>query len=117
MIVTTYVMDEVMQIVFEIKESLCDSDYIRIVEKISDVNPNKETTIEYPYDTRGINPVVTASPSEHIHNLKRKFKLLMEKYTKDTTKYLKIIADLSEDNIKLRKEVEEWDHDDDEDEI
>jgi hypothetical protein len=107
-------MDEVMQIVFEVKESLADADYMRLVEKITEVNPNKETTVEYPCDTQGINPVVTASPQDHINNLKRKYRLLVEKYNKETTKYLKIIADLSEDNMKLRKEAEEWEDEDEE---
>jgi len=109
-------MDEIMQIVFEVKESLVDADYMRLVEKITEVNPNKETTIEYPHDTQGINPVVTASPQDHINNFRRKYRLLVDKYNKETTKYLKIIADLSEDNIKLRKEAGEWDDEDDEEE-
>ena len=109
-------MDEIMQIVFEIKESLKDSDYMRLVEKISEVNPDKEMTVEYPCDTQGVNPVVSASPQDHINNLKRKYKSLVEKYNKETTRYLKIIADLSEDNIKLRKEAEDWDEDEEEDE-
>jgi len=109
-------MDEIMQIVFEIKESLKDSDYMRLVEKISEVNPDKEMTVEYPCDTQGVNPVVSASPQDHINNLKRKYKSLVEKYNKETTRYLKIIADLSEDNIKLRKEAEDWEEDEEEDE-
>ncbi len=116
MLRTWTTMDEIMQIVFEVKESLADADYMRLVEKISEVNPNKETTVEYPPDTQGINPVVTASPQEHINNLKRKYRLLVEKYNKETTRYLKIIADLSEDNMKLRKEAEEWEDEDLEDE-
>lgn len=109
-------MDEVMQLVFEIKERLADADYMKLVEKISEVNPNKDVTIEYPCDPKGINPVVTTSPSEHINNLKRKYKSLVETYTKDTTRYLKIIADLTEDNMKLRKEVDEWEDVDEEEE-
>lgn len=107
-------MDEVMQVVFEVKESLTDADYMRLIEKITEVNPNKEMTVEYPPDIQGINPVVTASPQDHINNLKKKYRLLIEKYNKETTRYLKIIANLSEDNIKLRKEAEDWEDDEDE---
>jgi hypothetical protein len=108
-------MDEIMQIVFEVKENLIDNDYMRLVEKISEVNPNKDITVEYPHDIHGINPIVTTSPKEHINNLKRKYRLLVEKYKKETIKYLNIIADLSEDNLKLRKEAEEWEEEDDDD--
>ena len=107
-------MDEIMQLVFEVKENIPDGSYMKLVEKIAEVNPNKEMTVEYPYDTQGVNPVVSASPQEHINNLKRKYKSLVEKYNKDTTRYLKMIADLTEDNMKLRKEAEDWEDDDDE---
>ena len=107
-------MDEIMQLVFEIKETIPDGSYMQLVEKIAEVNPNKEMTIEYPCDTQGINPVVSASPQDHINNLKRKYKSLVEKYNKETTRYLKMIADLTEDNMKLRKEAEDWEDDDDE---
>jgi len=109
-------MDEIMQLVFEVKENIPDGSYKRIVEKIAEVNPNKEMTVEYPCDTQGINPVVSASPQDHINNLKRKYISLIEKYTKETTRYLRIIADLSEDNMKLRREAEDWDEDEEEDE-
>jgi hypothetical protein len=108
-------MDEIMQLVFEGKENIPDGIYMKLVEKIAEVNPNKDLTVEYPHDTQGINPVITASPQEHINNLKRKYKTLVEKYTKETTRYLKLIADLTEDNMKLRKEVDEWEEDEDED--
>tara|TARA_R110002072_G_scaffold142663_5_gene288063 strand:+ start:1416 stop:1748 length:333 start_codon:yes stop_codon:yes gene_type:complete len=108
-------MDEVMQIVFEIKENLTDADYMRLVGKITEVNPTKDIVVEYPCDINGINSVVTASPKDHIHNLNRKYRVTIEKYTKDTTRYLKMIADLTEDNMKLRKEADEWDDDDLED--
>lgn len=97
-----------MQLVFEVKENIPDCNYMKLVEKISEVNPYKELTVEYPSDTQGVNHVVSASPQEHINNLKRKYKSLVEKYTKETTRYLKIIADLTEDNMKLRKDAEEW---------
>lgn len=100
-----------MQLVFEVKENIPDGIYKRLVEKIAEVNPNKEMTIEYPCDTQGINPVVSASPQDHINNLKRKYKSLVEKYNRETTRYLNIIADLSEDNMKLRKEAEDWEED------
>jgi hypothetical protein len=109
-------MDDIMQIVFEIKENLQDADYMRLVEKITEVNPNKETVVEYPCDTRGINPVVTASPQEHIQNLKRKYRLLVDKYNKETFRHLNIIADLSEENIKLRKEISDWEDEDEDSE-
>ena len=101
-----------MQLVFEVKENIPDGSYMKLVDKIAEVNPNKEMTIEYPCDTQGMNPVVSASPQDHINNLKRKFKSLIEKYNKETTRYLKIIVDLTEDNMKLRKEVEDWEDDD-----
>tara|TARA_R110002153_G_scaffold73871_1_gene192547 strand:- start:20 stop:352 length:333 start_codon:yes stop_codon:yes gene_type:complete len=105
-------MDEIMQLVFEVKENIPDGSYMKLVDKIAEVNPNKEMTIEYPCDTQGMNPVVSASPQDHINNLKRKFKSLIEKYNKETMRYLKIIVDLTEDNMKLRKEVEDWEDDD-----
>lgn len=111
----TIEMDDIMQIVFEIKESLTDADYMRLVQKITEVNPNKDMTVEYPCDAQGINPVVTASPQDHINNLKRKYRLLVDKYNKEATRYVKVIVDLSEDNIKLRKEAEAWDDDEEED--
>ena len=100
-----------MQIVFEVRESLSDAEYMKLVGKISEVNANKDTAVEYPSDVHGVNSVVTASPQDHINNLKRKYRFLVDKYTKETTRYMKIIADLSEDNIKLRKEAEEWEDD------
>ena len=105
-----------MQLVFEVKENIPDCSYMKLVEKISEVNPDKELTVEYPSDTQGVIPVVSASPQEHINNLKRKYKALVEKYNKETTRYLRIIADLAEDNMKLRKEAEDWEEDDEEDE-
>tara|TARA_B110000285_G_scaffold86256_1_gene98888 strand:- start:918 stop:1250 length:333 start_codon:yes stop_codon:yes gene_type:complete len=107
-------MDEIMQLVFEGKENIPDGIYMKLVEKIAEVNPNKDITVEYPSDTQGINPVVIASPQDHINNLKRKYRLLVDKYNKEATRYLKVIVDLSEDNIKLRKEAEDWDDDDEE---
>ena len=107
-------MDEIMQLVFEVKENIPDGSYKRLVEKIAEVNPDKEMTVEYPCDTQGINPVVSASPQDHINNLKRKYRSLVEKYNRETTRYLKIIADLSEDNMKLRKEAEDWEEDEEE---
>ena len=103
-----------MQLVFEVKENIPDGSYKRLVEKIAEVNPDKEMTVEYPCDTQGINPVVSASPQDHINNLKRKYKSLVERYNRETTRYLKIIADLSEDNMKLRKEAEDWEEDEEE---
>ena len=100
-----------MQLVFEVRENIPDGSYKKLVEKIAEVNPNNEMTVEYPCDIQGINPVVSASPQDHINNLKRKCRLLVEKYNKETTRYLKMIADLSEDNMKLRKEAEDWEED------
>jgi hypothetical protein len=108
-------MDEIMQLVFEGKENIPDGIYKKLVEKIAEVNPNKDMTVEYPCDTQGMIPVVSASPQEHINNLKRKYKSLVEKYNKETMRYLKMIADLSEDNMKLRKEAEDWEEDEEED--
>ena len=108
-------MDEVMQMAFEVRESLPDNDYKRLVEKISEVNPDKDVTIEYPHDIDGVNRVVVGSPLSHINRLKQKYKDLVEKYNKDTSRYLRIIADMAEDNLKLRKEAEEWEDDDDDD--
>lgn len=107
-------MDEIMQLVFEVKENIPDGSYKRLVEKIAEVNPDREMTVEYPCDTQGINPVVSASPQDHINNLKRKYRSLVERYNRETTRYLKIIADLSEDNMKLRKEAEDWEEDEEE---
>ena len=105
-------MDEIMQTVFEVKEKLSDSEYKKLVDLISATNPNKDIVVEYPPDLKGVNPVVTASPQEHINNLKKKYKNLIEKYNKDTTRYLTMIADLSEENIKLRRDAEDWEDDD-----
>ena len=109
-------MDEIMQTVFEVKEKLSDSEYKKLVDLISATNPNKDIVVEYPPDLKGVNPVVTASPQEHINNLKKKYKNLIEKYNKDTTRYLTMIADLSEENIKLRRDAEDWEDDESEDE-
>ena len=108
-------MDEVMQIAFEVRESLPDNDYKRLVEKIAEINPNKDITIEYPHDPNGINKVVVGSPISHINRLKQKYKDLVERYNKDTTRYLRIITDLTEENIKLRKDADDWDDDDEDD--
>ena len=106
-------MDEVMQIAFELRENLQDVDYKRLVEKIAEVNPGKGVTVEYPEDIDGVNAVISASPEEHIKKLKFAMKRAVEKYHRDTKRYLKHIMELSEDNMKLRKDAEEWDDDED----
>ena len=106
-------MDEVMQIAFELRGNLQDADYKRLVEKIAEVNPSKDVTVEYPEDIEGVNAIVSASPEEHIKKLKIAMKRAVDKYHRDTRRYLKHIMELSEDNMKLRKEAEEWDDEDD----
>ena len=109
-------MDEIMQIAFEVRENLPDNEYKRLVEKIAEVNPNKDITVEYPHDLNGENRVIVGTPLSHINRLRQKYKTLIEKYNKDTSRYMRIIADLTEDNLKLRKDAEdEWEEDDETD--
>ena len=101
-------MDEVMQVAFEIKEKITDAEYMKLVEKITDVNTSRHVSVNYGSRT------VSDTPMGHGQNLQQKYRQLTEKFNKETTKYMKIIADLAEDNIQLRRDLAEWDDDDDE---
>ena len=108
-------MEELMQLVFEVKDKLSDSEYKTISEKIASVYPHKDVTIEYPQDTNGNTSVVVAPMRDHVANLKRRIQFITRAYVKDTKRYLKHILDLSEENLKLRRQWEEENDDEDED--
>lgn len=103
-------MDEVMQVAFEFKEKLSDAEYMKLVEKIMEVNTSKHVDVMYGSRT------VSDTPMAHIQKLQRRYKHLSEKFNRETTRYMRIIADLTDDNMKLRKEISDWEDDDYEDE-
>lgn len=96
-----------MGLLFEVKEKLSDQEYKELSEAISKINPNKERTVEYPADLSGTVVVVTGTPTTHIGNLKRKLIHVTEKYNTETIRYVKHIAELSMEMLKLRKDWEE----------
>lgn len=109
-------MEELMQLVFEVKDKLSDSEYKTMSEKIASAYPHKDVTIEYPQDTNGNTTVVSAPMRDHVANLKRRVNFITRAYMKDTKRYLKHILDLSEENLKLRRQWDEENDDEDEDE-
>lgn len=106
---------EAMSILDEVKEKLSDAEYKRMAEALAAINPNKDFAIEYPVDLNGVVTVATVPAATHINNLKRRLTVLMDKYNRETRKYLVHIADLSTECLRLKKEWDEEEDDDDDD--